>query len=72
MVPIESKTFYSNISFAENSKPEEYYITMKGSEHSADLLHPELYKPQLNAGFITEKVIYSKVPATDGRRILRA
>ncbi|EAZ2570671.1 hypothetical protein DRE45_21355 [Salmonella enterica subsp. enterica] len=47
MLPIEPKILHSYISFDKDSKPEEYYITMKGSEHSADLLHPELYKSQL-------------------------
>lgn len=47
MSPVSSKVLHSFIYFNKNSKPEECYITIKGNEHSADLLHPELYKPKL-------------------------
>ncbi|HEI6739236.1 TPA: hypothetical protein SJ142_003795 [Yersinia enterocolitica] len=47
MSPVSSKVLHSFIYFNKDSKPEECYITIKGNEHSADLLHPELYKPKL-------------------------
>lgn len=42
MTPIKPKILHSSISFHKESKPGEYPITMKGSEYSADLLHPEV------------------------------